>query len=471
MPPFIGRRREFQLLQSHLHGIARTGVGRLLSVRGRRQVGKSRLVSELVKRSGLPSLYFTASRQSRVEADLERFAADAAERSTLPGREVFASLAPNNWDGALRLLGQTLPANPSIVVLDELPWLVEHDPGLEGTIHKLWDTLFEGLPVLFILIGSDLSMMEALTSHGRPLFGRAREIVVSPFHIADTAEMLGSEDPAAAFDAQLVTGGYPRLLLDWRRGQTLWSFLGDSLADENTSLVTTGSRILAAEFPVEVQAHLVLRAVGAGRRTFGALREATGLQPSPLSRSLDTLRTDKRVIAVERPLSLRPSRDTRYSVQDPYLRFWLRLVEPGIADISRGRPDLALTRVRREWPAYRGLAVESLVREAVLRLAAGDERLRGAASVGGYWTRRGDVEVDLVGADRAPPARRILFVGSIKWRERSPFDRRDLAALAGARARIPGASQAALIAVARAGVGAREVDAAYGPSDLLGAWT
>jgi uncharacterized protein len=41
-------------------------------------------------------------------------------------------------------------------------------------------------------------------------------------------------------------------------------------------------------------------------------------------------------------------------VADPYLRFWLRFVEPAISDIQRGRPDLAVVRVRREWPDYRG---------------------------------------------------------------------------------------------------------------------
>lgn len=35
-------------------------------------------------------------------------------------------------------------------------------------------------------------------------------------------------------------------------------------------------------------------------------------------------------------------------------------------------------------------------------------------AVGGCWNRTNDVEIDIVGADRAPIANELLFVGSIK---------------------------------------------------------
>jgi hypothetical protein len=35
--------------------------------------------------------------------------------------------------------------------------------------------------------------------------------VVDPFELGDTARMTAAEDPVVAIDAQLLTGGYPRL--------------------------------------------------------------------------------------------------------------------------------------------------------------------------------------------------------------------------------------------------------------------
>ncbi|WP_227998411.1 hypothetical protein [Nocardia australiensis] len=59
-----------------------------------------------------------------------------------------------------------------------------------------------------VLIGSDLSMMEALNSYGRPFHQRGREMVLGPLNPAEVGEMLGL-DPAASFDVALITGGIP----------------------------------------------------------------------------------------------------------------------------------------------------------------------------------------------------------------------------------------------------------------------
>lgn len=84
-----------------------------------------------------------------------------------------------------------------------------------------------------------------------------------------------------------------------------------------------------------------------------------------------------------------------------------------------------MRRVTASWTSWRGAAIEPVIREALRRIS---DRLPGEPSaIGGYWTRSNDPEIDLVGADREPVARHISFVGSIKWRDRHPFDERDLA--------------------------------------------
>ncbi len=467
---FVGRRRELARLQAHLDAVIRGGQGRFVSIRGRRQVGKSRLVTELVEHSGLPSLFFTAWRQPTVALDLQRFVADAARESTLPGAPTFEGVTVPDWESALRLVAAALPDGPAIIVFDELPWLIQADPGLEGTLQKIWDRVLERRPVLFLAIGSDVSMMESLARHGRPLFGRAKELVVEPFHPADTASMLDTRNAAAAIDAHLVTGGYPRLLLELRRSRSLSRFLREQLSDENSDLVVVGQRILDAEFPSEVQARRVLSAIGAGERAFQSIATRTGLSAAPLARSIKLLRDDKRVVATDHPLSTPAPDAPRHRIADPYLRFWLRFVEPAVADIARGRADLALARLEKEWTTWRGRAVEPVVREALERLAAEDERLGNARRVGGYWTRTNVPEVDLVGVDRFPGSGRVCFVGSIKWKERSPFSQKDLVRLFAHRAAVPGSGEAPTVVVSRSGVNAAGIDVTYDAGALLAAW-
>ena len=367
MAEFVGRAEELNRLERHLQTV-RGGEARLVSVRGRRQVGKSRLVSEFVARSGLPQLFVTGSRQASLAGDLESFRQDAGLNCTLPGSDLLADTSFATWEQALLAVRAALPDSvPSIVVLDELPWLLRRDAGLDGTIQKLWDRHFESVPVLMILIGSDLSVMKMLTDHNRPLYGRASEMVINPLSVADTARMagIGDTDPdaaAEAFDAALLTGGYPRLVLEWRRTPHLAEFLRTQLGDEGSEVVTAGRRILDAEFPADLQASDVLRAIGTGECTFTTVSDKAGISSVSLGRALKLL-TAKQVIATDHPVSTRPApKLSRYRVADPYLRFWLRFVEPGIPDIQRGRPDLATARVTRDWTDYRGRAIEPLVR-------------------------------------------------------------------------------------------------------------
>lgn len=198
-----------------------------------------------------------------------------------------------------------------------------------------------------------------------------------------------------------------------------------------------GERVLNAEFPATTQARAVLSAVGAGETTFSNIGRRTGLNEGSLSRTLGILTRDLRVVAAERPLSSATSRLTHYLVDDPYLRFWLRFVAPRMELVLRGRSEPASDEIIRSWPEYRGRAVEPLVRRSIERLLPHD-RLGAAHHVGSYWTRTGDIEVDLVGfPDRESPAD-VAFIGSVKWDDQAAFTRTDLLHLTAQRAAVPG---------------------------------
>ena len=118
MNGFIGRRAELGLLDDLLAPV-RTGgrigrPGRAVLVRGRRRVGKSRLVEEFLERAGLPHVFFTAVGGSK-EEDLAGFASEVAT-STLPDAARFADFtAPQTWDAALSLLAGARPRQSCVM--------------------------------------------------------------------------------------------------------------------------------------------------------------------------------------------------------------------------------------------------------------------------------------------------------------------------------------------------------------------
>lgn len=450
----------------------------MLAVRGRRQTGKSRLITELVETSGLPYLYFTAVKNAPPSSQLGRLTEDVFDaREPLPDADSLFGTPPTTWSDALGRLAVACQGTPTIVVLDEFPWATATDATLEGLLQNIWDKRLQHGPVLWILIGSDVAMMERLTDYDRPLYGRASAQVVKPFDPAECATITGWS-PMAAFDAFLVTGGYPRLVLDAAHYSDARQFIAAQLTDENNDFVVIGQSSIDVEFPEGDQARRVLTAIGGaevGLTTFseivGKLTDHGTAAQTATTRAVKMLAEDKGVIAVESPIGAgERSKLRRYRIDDPYLRFWFRFVAPQIANIARGRSDIAVNKFERSWSTWRGMAIEPLVREAIFRLAPDLEPIAEIEQVGAWWNRQNTHEYDIVAADAS--GRQAAAIGSIKWREQSKLTARELTELAEGRAVIPGASNAALIAICPAGIAAGvHPDLSLTPQDLLAAWS
>ncbi|MFC9427460.1 ATP-binding protein [Streptomyces sp. NPDC056987] len=480
---FVGRSTELALLRKRLDRTAETASGSALAIRGRRQVGKSRLVQEFCDRERVPYLFFTATKGA---SSLEAIGALHAElrESRLPKDEsLLPDSAPTNWPDAFRMLSVALPDSPAVVVLDELPWLAEQDPVFDGALQTAWDRLLSRRPVLLLLLGSDLHMMQRFTAYDRPFYGRADSLVLGPLNPAETGQALGL-GAADAIDAHLISGGLPGILRAWPHSTPALDFIEAECADPSSPLFGVPESALMAEFPAPDQSRRVLEAIGAGDRTHANIAATAGSQSGALpsgvlSPILRRLSEEKRVIAVDSPLSTKPGKPALHRVADSNLRLYLGALRTAQNLTLRGRPDMAFRMVRRRWTAWRGRAVEPLIRESLeLAAATGELPWPEAEAVGGWWNRQFSPEVDLVGADRAPVAGTLYFAGSVKWLT-GPFDHHDLAALTEGAAQVPGfvPGSTGLIVASLGGTsgitgtgGGDGVDLVWGPGDVVGAW-
>jgi uncharacterized protein len=462
---FVGRHDEFAWLDRQL-GRVGAGQGRLLALRGRRQVGKSRLLTEWLRRNDCPTLYYQAL-DKPVEFELAAFA-EAVGRSslrTLPDLAVSGTVWPS-WQAAFDALAVT------VVVLDEFPYLVGKDPSIEATLQAAWDHQLQHAGILLILVGSDLAMMEAIGTYGRPLYQRLdAQRQIDPLNVTEVGDLL-DVDGTTAFDTYLMTGGFPKVVAARTEHGSTPEFLRAAVEDDAHPLVFTGQQMLTAEFPPQLAARRVLGAIGAGERTFGRIQTRAGVSERTLADALKQL-AEKRVITADDPRSARPvTGRTRYSVSDPYLRFWLRFLSDRTDDIARGRGDLVAGDIERSWQDYIGVAVEPLVRDALERLLPDEERFGATRYVGSYWTRQHDVQVDLVGTAEPDRNRRVELVGSIKWRASKRFGPGDLRELGTLAPQIPGVESTTLrVGVSRTGYAEGvDLDVALEPDDLLAAW-
>jgi AAA+ ATPase superfamily predicted ATPase len=420
-------------------------------------------------------VFFTATRNA-ADGDLPRFA-DALAQSSLPDDARAHGVRFAHWEAALATAAiGAAREQPSVIVIDEFPYLEERSDdearAIESMFSAAWERRLSRVPVILILVGSDLTMMERLTEYGRPLYDRpTRHLIVDPLTPQDIATIVGVS-PEDAFDAYAVIGGLPAFADDWKRAGGFRGFLLSALSHPDTPFVNSGVRILDAEFPTEIQPRLVLSAIGHGERTSRTISAATGIPVNNLDRSLKLLSEAKRVVRVEEPLSAQRLKAPRHSVADPYLRFWLRFVEPALPEIERLRTERVVDRIVASWPDFRGRAIEPIVRSALERLLP-DPGLPGADYVGSYWTRTNDPEVDLIGADKREAPAKVAFTGSIKWRDKDPFDSSDLERLIATSSQVPGVGPGTpLVAVSRTGIdrSARKLTIGFDPADLLAAY-
>ena len=159
-------------------------------VYGRRRQGKTYLLEALAELSGGP--YVAALEQSSTQ-NLAR-AAEAYQRASgARGRVVFST-----WEQAfeaLLSLGEGV-AEPVLVVIDELPYLLGAAPEIPSVLQVLLgprSAAAKRYRTRLVLCGSALSIMSGLLSGTAPLRGRANlELMVHPFSYRDAARFWGT---------------------------------------------------------------------------------------------------------------------------------------------------------------------------------------------------------------------------------------------------------------------------------------
>ena len=245
---FVGRKTELALLNRRLARVAANGDGTALVIRGRRQVGKSRLAQEFCNTADVPYLFYTATKGASPVEAITAFFAELAESSLPRDRALIPTDQVSSWPDAFRVLASVLPESPVVIVLDELPWLAEQDDIFDGALQTAWDRLLSRRPVLLLLLGSDLHMMERLTAYDRPFFGRADNLLLGPLNPAEVGDALGLA-AAAAIDAFLLSGGLPGILRAWPREVPALEFAEGECADPASPLFGVPESALLAEFP------------------------------------------------------------------------------------------------------------------------------------------------------------------------------------------------------------------------------
>ena len=405
---FVNRRNELDRLRR----LFRHGTAGLAVIWGRRRLGKTRLLLEWTEKNG--GTYFVADESS--PAIQRKFFSLAIEQA-LPG---FSETEDPDWQSLfLRLARDASKAKwRGPIVIDELPYLISGSPELSSILQKFIDHEAKKAKLVVVLCGSSQRMMQsAILNESAPLYGRADELIkLHPIAIGYMKEALKLKTPRDIVEFYAIWGGVPRYWeLVSRVGGNLYEAIDRLVLDPMGPLNEEPHRLLYEEAPSAAHLRPILDAIGLGANRLSEIASRLETLATTLGRSMERL-IELELIQREVPYGTDPenSKKTLYKMNDPFLRFWFKIVASRRSLFSQ-----VSAVVRHQWlkeglPGLFATAWEELCRLAIPTFSEKWEAIYEPA--GRFWQGQGS-EWDIL--SQSLDGRHFL-IGEAKWTEKKP---------------------------------------------------
>jgi uncharacterized protein len=409
MSKFVGRNSELE----ELNCINSRRSAQFILVYGRRRVGKTTLLLRWAEQSGRPYVYWVATRDTPVQVRLGF--TRAVWRWAHPESQAVPRF--DTWEEVFETTAQLTGNQPVILILDEFSYAAESDPSLASNLQAAWDHLFKDSNVTIVLAGSHIGMMVDLMAYQAPLYGRfTAQLPVDPLPFSALSDFLPRYSSAERVAVYAVTGGVPAYLERFDDSQSLSENLRQ-LFMQRTSLFRTEPFYLIGDIiRRETQTYeAVLKSIATGDRTPQDIGRTVGVSSSYLSPYLKQLEAlhlvERRIPATTPPERREKTKNSKYHVSDPYLRFYLRFIAPNAELVEQELSKVLWERISDQFRAFVGMtAFEDLCREWVLVKARGGALPMMPEVVGSHWSV--DVQIDVVAVNWHD--KRILL-GEFKW--------------------------------------------------------
>jgi hypothetical protein len=412
MPGFVDRSAELADLNRILH---RPG-GQFIIVYGRRRVGKTTLLLHWAHTTGLPTIYWVASRNTA--ANLRRSLAETLWQFEHPDDPLTAQEylpEARSWRDLFRYAVRVAASRRLILMLDELPYAVEADSALPSELQNAWDHDLNPAGLVVLVAGSHVGMMVEMQQYQAPLYGRfTARLPVGPLPFSALAEFLPHYDLAHRIAVYAILGGVPAYLERFDSRKTIAANVQEEILQDTGMFRVEPFYLLSDEVREPRNYMAVLRAIGQGHHTLEAITLAAGFQTKQHTSTYLSRLQELRLVLRETPATVRPEQRTtqgRYDLSDPYLRFYFRFIAPHEQLLEQKLIPRLWQIINQQMRAFVGLtAFEGLCRQWVLQRAQREALPFLPDRVGSHWAKEAQVDIVAIRWDE-----RQILLGECKW--------------------------------------------------------
>ena len=358
---FIGREQELELLEQYFH----KKTASLVVVRGRRRIGKSRLIEEFAHShkfyhfAGIPPTDRTTAQSQRDE-----FASQL-------GAQGFPNIKADDWNELFWLLADKVQMGPVVILFDEISWMGSKDPDFLGKLKNAWDQRFKKNPQLvLILCGSASSWIEENILSSTGFLGRiSHTLTLEELPLKDCRRFWGKQAKNISAQEKLkllsITGGVPRYLEEINPKISAEDNIKNLCFTKGALLVNEFENIFANVFLRNSEAYRQLvELLAGGAKEFSEICDM--LNKVNAGRLLEYLEELTLAGFVKRDYTWHiksglDARMSKFRLSDNYLRFYLKYIDKYKNKIDRGSFDFKSVTALPGWHAMVGLQFENLV--------------------------------------------------------------------------------------------------------------
>jgi len=316
-------------------------------VKGRRRIGKSRLILEFTKKIGRKTFWSFSGLAPQDEITGQEQRDNFARQLALVLR--VPPMTFQVWSDAFEHLSRQLKPG-DIILFDEISWMAAKDPTFIPKLKWWWDK--QTTPMLLVFCGSVSTWIEENILKSTAFFGRIHlTLTVEPLSIPESAGFLRKAgikaSPYDTYKLLSMVGGVPWYLEQFRPNLTADENIKQLAFEKSGLLVTEFDRIFHDLLNGKGATYKkILNSLNDGIKTLSEIREAIEFPHSgTLSQMMEHL-TNAGFVVKQSLWSFKtakPLKQSLYAISDPYLRFYLKLIEPNLAKISvNGYADINL---------------------------------------------------------------------------------------------------------------------------------
>jgi AAA+ ATPase superfamily predicted ATPase len=358
---FIGRERELSLLNRFL----KKDTASLLVVRGRRRIGKSRLVEEFAR----PFKYYEFSgiapnSKTTSQSQRDDFASQL-------GKQGFPHIKANDWNDLFWLLADKTNKGRIIILLDEISWMGSEDPNFLGKLKNAWDQHFKkNSKLILILCGSASSWIEKNILSSTGFVGRISfALTLDELSIKDCQQFWGVKSKNISAMEKLkilsVTGGIPRYLEEVDPNLCAEDSIRNMCFTKGALLVEEVGHLFSNTFLRKSEIYKnITQILSSGSKEFNEICQYLDITPS--GRMLEYLEELELAGFIKRdhPWHIKTGQDSKLShfrLSDNYLRFFFKYIDKYKTKIDRNSFDFKSLSALPGWYSIMALQFENLV--------------------------------------------------------------------------------------------------------------